>query len=585
MSSLGGANQYGQNGFLAQPGLQDAIGVLAASGPSRMPTNLGQVLAEGEMTSNQNRLSGMQNLFQGIALQRQLDYLRALSGGIPNTGTSSTPGAPAPQPGSSQGQNSDTPQTDGNPLFMDSSQYLAAPTHAPEVTSGGGSSPSGLGAAASGGGGGGAQPASGLASSLGVPSDDPILRDPTVQRDLALANAAPDAATQGQWLTRARLDYDMRAGTPEYKARVESAVNAADLPYKVRESLAGQLGRVTSIKPGEGEIAVSGLSLADPKFLDWLTGGGLGGAGGSGSGAGGTQPAPTPGLGGASQSSGAGAAAPGAGTATTITPRANMSGVPTPMVNTPGGVNTQQAVYNTALQKELASQDAKYLGELQTSGDAATAGRQNVEEMWQSLNSGIFTGKFADFKESFLKGADALGVPLSDELQAKLTGTEAFTKNQAQLGIQLAKSVSSRPSQFEFKYLNGNAVANPELQKASIPLLLGQMEGNQIYAQQKAAYVTAQVAKGVNPRQAALQFDVNGSSMPYVLQALAARDPGTYQKLRQQMNSDATGKAFANQVEKEAAWMKKNGTLVNPFANDTQAAPSVQIPAAAGGAQ
>lgn len=522
---------------LSSPFAMLMLNLMKAGAPSRMPQTLGGDAAQAYGDTLQQTGQVQANQAQAIQLQRNAAYLKALRDNL-NPDQSQQP--PAAPPAVAGAPNSPEPSiAPGNSLLTP-----AAPPAAPIRTSSAGGNPL-LGSPQG-------APQNPLAAPGGSPASDPILQDKELQRDLSLSNMAPDATTQTAWLTRARLRYDTLAGTPAYKSQVEQATAAADLPFKVRESMAGQLGRVTSINPGEGQIAVSGLSLASPQLVNWLSGGDLMGQGGGG---------------GAPQG---GAAAPAAGGGPAVpaprvpagAPAGDMSGVPTPFVATPGGggINTQGAVYQTALQKKLADEDATYLTGLQTSADSATNGRQNVEQMWQAYHGGILTGKFADFKENFLKGASALGVPIGS-LNDTLSNTESFTKNQAQLGISLAKSVSSRPSQFEFKYLNSNAVANPNLQQASVPLLLSQMEGNQVYAQQKAQYVNIMAEKGINPRKAALDFDTNASSMPYVLTAMASRDPQTYRTLRAQMQSNETGKAFEKQVEREAAWMKAQGLL------------------------
>lgn len=504
MSPLSMSWQQNLQGMLGNPQTMGlAAALLQASGPSRMPTSLGSALGSGIMYGPQYEQQGLQNQLTQLQLAQQRMMLPLTQARINFvTGQGQQPNYDNSQPtqqtsAPAQTGQGGSPVSSGQDTSSPSGQYSPQSSIVPGQTAGGT-----------------------LYNSL--------MGDPTFKAGMLLG---PQFG--GDKMMQAAIDQQLQYN-PLLQGQIAGAKAEAEFPTKARESLLSQMGRVTSVNPGEGQVAQSGLSLAPPQLLNALLGGG-----GLNMGGGNTVQPVNP------------------------SPSGNMSGIPTVpvQIGPNGGMNSQNAVYPTTLQKELATSDAKYIDTLQTAADSASQGKQNIDEMWQAYQAGLPTGSLASFKVDLQKGMNALGVPMNDTTLKQISNYEAFSKNQAQLGISLAKSVSQRPSQFEFKYLNSTAVANPKLQGASIPILLSQMDGTQTYAQQKAIYVNNQAHQGINPRTAALQYDTNASIMPYALQTLAQKDPQSYMRLKQEMQSTASGRAFMAEIEKKAAWMQKNGGL------------------------
>lgn len=511
------------NGLSSPMGLL-AMSLMGASGPSRMPVSTGQALAQGYAGATGLTGQVQQNKAQQIQLARTQAYLDALRKGMPTD---------QPQADQSIQQNPLmlTPSTPTpTSVALDAlSSGKATPDQAMQISRTPLSQP----------------PGSQAASQLGIPPGDPALNDQELQRNLYLSDAAPDAQTQTAWLTRARLRYDMLAGTPQYKAAVAGAQAQATLPEDAIKSILSQAGRGVSINPGAGDIVTSGLSLANPDAIKGLMQSfGLSMPG--------QNPAPfggNPLLGGGNVVS---TAQPPQST--------DMGGVGTSSIPLPkGSIDTRGAVYQTNLAKDMAQADTQHVSDLWTDAKTASEGQQQLATMWQARNQGIYTGAGAAISGDIAKWADAAGVPLSQATKDQLASTQDFNKGAANLGVAVAKSLSSRPSQFEFKYLSGNAIANPQMQDTAIPLVMAQMGSVFQWKQMKAQYVDQQMRNGVNVRQAESNFDNYGSATPYALAILRQQDPASANKVLNYLK--ANNPTMYAKLGRETQWLQKNGLM------------------------
>lgn len=211
---LQGSN--GTDGSLYSPLMGLAAGLLAAGGPSRMPVSLGQALGQGLQTGQQFQSAGLQNAMQQLMLGRQQAYVRALMNGPPQNG-----GIPAD---TSAPQQQSQPQSDGLPQTPTSMAIdaLASGKVTPDQARQMAQTP--LEQLQQGSPNGNAIPISkDDADSLGTTIDNPLLRDPRISQPLWYAKMAAignDPQGQASWTAQARLQYDILANSPEYKAAV-----------------------------------------------------------------------------------------------------------------------------------------------------------------------------------------------------------------------------------------------------------------------------------------------------------------------------------------------------------------------------
>ncbi|MDE1767238.1 MAG: hypothetical protein KGI27_13350 [Thaumarchaeota archaeon] len=329
-----------------------------------------------------------------------------------------------------------------------------------------------------------------------------------------------------------RLASTMYAWNPEIRGEAAGAEAAAQNPYKLQQSLVSQLGRETTVNPGEGQIPVSGLSAAlhDPQLRSLLFPNGVqGGVFNS-----------TPQL-------------PGA--RPPIMGGTSMSGAPLPNPSIAGGMGSpNDSVYRQTLQKDLAAQDANIIKELGDNADRARVMQNNLEEMWQNYNAGVTTGTLAPAVNSVRTALSSFGITNDDP---RVQNYDSLNKNSAQLGAAITKTISSRPSQQEFKYMATTAIPNGGLAHNSVGYLLGQMDGVTNLDIVKNQYVRSQMFRGMAPSQASSVFDARASATPLAWASLAQNDPQYYHTVYQELNKTATGRAMIKRVDREAAWMEK----------------------------
>ncbi|MDE1828267.1 MAG: hypothetical protein KGH65_03855 [Candidatus Micrarchaeota archaeon] len=524
MASLPDATNGLLGGYQASPLLGLAMGLLQSSGASRLPVTMGAALGNGLGASQAYQTQALQNAMQRVMLPYQQAKIHAIMGALGD----STPGA------QQQMQQNANPITktqrllaNANPVSdaLNSSPYggafqnINAPTQI-------------------------ATPEAPQNSRTTTPQNGVVdpLQDPEYRKWQMLALAGVQGADS---LAAQRLQM-LTAYNPEVQQQLAEAKARGALGPNLVENLVRYAGRPEALSPGQS--AVTGLSMFPAGMQQGITGvinNALGVTpGGQGAISPTSQPAqPQP-------------------RGTTIIPGSNngMSGAPTgPMMTTTGGgafpVISGQSPYNVNLAKGLAENDAKYVGTQQTQADTAAQANNNIDEMWQAYNNGSFAGAFSKYQGGFSNLLQSMGISKEN---TKYDNYIALNKNSVQLGMQLTKSLSSRPSQYEFKYISQNAIANPSLQPGALGYLMGQMQGANDWQIGKANFVNAAAEIGINPRQAASSYDTNASATPLAWASLRKNNPAYFSQVYTTLSKTQTGAAMIRKVEQEAQWMIQN---------------------------
>ena len=521
------------NGLLANPQesplLGMAMGLLQSSGASRLPVTMGAALGNGMSASQQYQAQSLQNAMQRIMLPYQKAKIGAIIGALGG----STPGA--------QQQT----QTQGNPVT--NTQTLLGNAQLAPATNPVASALS-------------ASPIAGPYQ--GINQHQPQSQQPTANPN-AQTNSVADplqdpeyrkwqmlslAGVQGAAELAAQRLQMLTADNPQLQQQLAAAKARGQLGPNLVENLVRYAGRPTAITPGQS--VVTGLNMFPAAMQRGITGV-IGNALGVGNG---TLPQNASVSGNQPQQPSSAALTRGS---------QGMSGAPIgPVLTTTGNgtfpVVTGQSPYNVDLQEGLAKNDATYIGAQQTAADTAAQANNNIDEMWQGYNDGSYTGAFAKWMGGFANVAQSMGLNIDSKSYDNYV---SLNKNSVQLGMQLTKSLSSRPSQYEFKYISQNAIANPSLGGQSLPYLMGQMQGANNWQIAKSNYITASAERGVNPRQGASSYDTQASATPLAWASLRKNDPGYFSKVYQVLQQTKTGRAMISKVDAETNWMIKNGII------------------------
>lgn len=531
------------SGLLSDPNtapyLGAAMGLLGSSGASRLPVTMGAAMGNALGGSQRYAQEAIQNSLARENFAYQAMWMRAM-GIDPLTGK---PLQTPTQQLTDLSQGSPGPASKNQQQLTDLSQ--ANPVQTALAASGGASNPVQAALNSN-----NAEQGNLLGAitpqqqAQSIPNQQPQTALPTSQyapgyeklSTMVPAGMNPYVFMGAMMKDPGRLASTMYEWNPQIRGEAAGAEAAAQNPYKLQQSLVSQLGRETTVNPGEGQIPVSGLSAAlqNPMLRGLLFPNGVQG------GIFNSTPQPP-------------------GERPPIMGGTSMSGAPLPNPSIAGGMGSpNDAVYRQTLQKDLATQDANRIKELGDNADRARVMQNNLEEMWQNYNAGVTTGTLAPAVNSVRTALSSFGITKDDP---RVQNYDSLNKNGAQLGAAITKTISSRPSQQEFRYMTTTAIPNSGLAHNSVGYLLGQMDGVTNFDIIKNQYVRSQMSRGMAPSQASSIFDARASATPLAWASLARNDPQYFHTVYQELNKTATGRAMIKRVDREAAWMEKSGLI------------------------
>lgn len=472
------------NAFLSSlqdnPLLMQGLATMAASGYSDHPVSLGQALAGGVSGGNNLINSSTAAQFQRIALARNLAYLKALQNGVPQGSPQGQQGPVAPS----------SPEADVSP----------DPQIIPDNQIGAGNPLTLSGVAQS-------QPSNPLMQQPNAYGS--IMNDPELAYDVDLSKAAPDAATQTAWLTRARLRYDMLSQSPQYEAEQAGAKAQAEFPFQATENYLRYAGAPKELQPGVPAVA-GGAFL--PPWLQGVLGF-------------------TPGNAPTFQNRGGNAVQTSAGKQGSPSWFGGSTINGFPVIQGP-------SISDYNFGKGQGDAATKYWEDLSSKADAAQTQNNIIDNMRGDFSS--FTpSKTAAYRGKAQEWLNALGFPVD---QNSVGSYESSNKLGVQLQSAMTKTLGSREAAQVFTVM-GSAVPNNTLAPNGFERVADFMQGAGDYQLAKKQYAQQFADKGDSKGMNSVDATFQKYSDPSFF-IIARANPQQQAQFIQEMGSKAKAQAF-----------------------------------------
>lgn len=175
---------------------------------------------------------------------------------------------------------------------------------------------------------------------------------------------------------------------------------------------------------------------------------------------------------------------------------------------------------------QFAAKDFNTLGNAVAAG---TASKRNITVLDNALKN-AFTGSFADAKTGIIKGFDALGVPVNQELRQAASNTELINAMGTRYVFPLVKNFPGSLAAKELDRLektSPNALQQPETIRSLVDLLKVDLAENEFTYNKAKAYKEANKGSAIGFNQADAKIDFQNKLTSLRQKVAAAKAKGS----------------------------------------------------------